>query len=176
MQSVRDRSGKHYLLVKRSGASSLVRDPETGAERYLPNDDLRVTDGESPLVVAAAGVPDTVRRVVTAVPNERALGLLFELADRGPVPVVDLLAAYDLCESDLHGLLGEFRAAGLAEEARVAGERGYDATAEARAAVASLRGDEGATPNEADATPSNEEGATATDAGADASEDADERP
>ena len=141
MQSVRDRSGKQYLLVKRSGESSLVRDPETGAERYLPNDDLTAAEGESPLSTAVAGVPASVRRVLTAVPNDRALGLLFELADRGPVPVVDLLDAYDLCESDLHGLLAEFRAAGLVEEARVAGERGYDATAEARDAVASLRGD-----------------------------------
>ena len=66
--------------------------------------------------------------------------LLVELADRGPVPVVDLLGAYDLCESDLHGLLTEFRAAGLIEETPVFGERGYDATDLARDAVDELRG------------------------------------
>jgi hypothetical protein len=50
-----------------------------------------------------------------------------------------LLDAYDLCESDLHGLLAEFRAAGLVAEARVAGERGYEATEATHDAVARLR-------------------------------------
>ena len=140
MQTVRDGAGDRYLLVKRSGESSLVRDPETGEERYVPNDDLSADAGESPLVTAAGGVPGPVRRVVTAVPDEPALGLLVELVDRGPLPAVDLLAAYDLCESDLHGRLSELRAAGLAAEASVAGERGYDATDAAREAVAVLRG------------------------------------
>jgi DNA-binding IclR family transcriptional regulator len=78
---------------------------------------------------------------VTAAHSERALGLLVELADRGPVGIRDLLDAYDLCESDLHGLLAEFRAAGLVEERDVAGERGYDATETTREAVAALRSD-----------------------------------
>ena len=143
MQTVRDAAGDRYLLVKRSGESSLVRDPDTGEERYLPNDDLTPEEGESPLSTAAGGVPAPVRRVVTAVPDESALGLLVELVDRGPLPVVSLLDAYDLCESDLHGRLTEFRAAGLATEARVAGERGYDATDAAREAVAALRGETG---------------------------------
>jgi len=30
-----EHDGDRYLLVKRSGESSLVRDPETGTERYL---------------------------------------------------------------------------------------------------------------------------------------------
>jgi hypothetical protein len=141
MRTVRDETGTRYLLVKRSGESSLVRDPETGAERYLPNDELAAVDGVSPLDVAAAGVPGPVRRVVTAAHSERALGLLVELADRGPVGIRDLLDAYDLCESDLHGLLAEFRAAGLVEERDVAGERGYDATETTREAVAALRSD-----------------------------------
>jgi hypothetical protein len=139
MRTVRTEAGDRYLLVKRSGESSLVRDPKTGAERYLPNDDLRVADGESALETAAEAVPEPVRRLLTATPNERALGLLVELADRGPVAVRTLLDAYDLCESDLNGLLAEFRAAGLVSEARVAGERGYDATPTTRAAVAGLR-------------------------------------
>ncbi len=141
MQTVRDASGDRYLLVKRSGESSLVRDPDTGEERYLPNEDLRPDAGESPLTTAAGGVPEPVRRVVTAVPDEPTLGLLVELVDRGPLPVVSLLDAYDMCESDLHGRLAEFRAAGLVAEARVAGERGYDATDRAREAVAALRGE-----------------------------------
>jgi hypothetical protein len=49
------------------------------------------------------------------------------------------VGAYDLCESDLYGLLTEFRAGGLVREADVAGERGYDATETTREAVAVLR-------------------------------------
>jgi hypothetical protein len=139
MRTVRDTAGDRYLLVKRSGESSLVRDPETGEERYLPNDELTTTEEASPLEVAAAGVPEPVRRVVTAAHTERSLGLLVELADRGPVAARALLAAYDLCESDLYGLLTEFRAAGLVTECDVGGERGYDATEATRTAVATLR-------------------------------------
>jgi hypothetical protein len=139
MRTVRDTTGTRYLLVKQSSDATLVRDPETGAERYLPNDELTTVEGVSALGVAASGVPEPVRRVVTAAHTEDALGLLVELADRGPIAVRDLLGAYDLCESDLHGLLAEFRAAGLVRETDAAGERGYDATETTREAVAALR-------------------------------------
>lgn len=139
MRTVRTPEGKRYLLLKQSGESSRVRDPETGEERYLPNEELEPVGGASPLTTAAAGISEPIRRTLTAVPNERALGLLVELADRGPLPVVELLDTSDLCESDLHGLLAEFRAAGLLEEAEVAGRRGYDATDLARDAVGRLR-------------------------------------
>jgi hypothetical protein len=139
MQTVRDSEGKQYLLIKSSGESSRVRDPVTGDEQYLPNDELELIDGTSPLVAAAAGVPESVRQVTTAVHDERSLGLLIEIVDDGPLSIVELLGNYDLCESDLHGLLAEFRAAGLLVEAEVAGERGYDATETAREAVARLR-------------------------------------
>ena len=139
MRTVRDESGDRYLLLKRSDESSRVRDPETGEERYLDNDALTVVDGESPLATAARGVPEDVRRVAVAVHDDRSLGLLAELADRGPIGIRELLDTYDLCESDLHGLLAEFRAAGLIEEARVAGEHGYDATETATAALDALR-------------------------------------
>jgi len=143
MQTVRDAAGDRYLLVKRSAESSRIRDPETGEEEYRPNESLTFGDG-GPLSVQAAAVPEPIRRVVTAVHDERSLGLLVDLADRGPIPVVDLLGTTDLCESDLHGLLGELRAAGLATETDVHGERGYDATGTARSAVASLRSVESA--------------------------------
>ncbi|SDZ89545.1 hypothetical protein SAMN04488065_1070 [Haloplanus vescus] len=142
MRTVRDEAGDRYLLVKRSSESSLVRDPDTGEERYLPNADLTVDDETAALETAASAVPASVRRVLTAAPNDRALGLLIELADRGPLAVRTLIDSYDLCESDLHGLLAEFRAAGLVEEARIAGERGYDATATTRDAVTHLRADD----------------------------------
>lgn len=135
MRTVRDASGTHYILLKQSSDSSLVRDPESGAEKHVANDELEPVDGGSPLSTAARGVPDAVRTVVTAAHDDRALGLLVELDARGPLSVADLLDSYDLCESDLHGLLGEFRAAGLVEEADVFGQRGYDTTATASEAV-----------------------------------------
>ncbi|MEF8859366.1 MAG: hypothetical protein V5A38_10645 [Halolamina sp.] len=139
MRTVETESGERYLLLKESSDASLVRDPETGEERYVDADRLREVGGESPLVVAATGVPEPVRQLLTAVHTERSLGLVMELADRGPVPVVDLLGAYELCESDFHGLLSELRAAGLVAESRVAGERGYDATELAQEAVEGVR-------------------------------------
>jgi len=138
MRTVRDADGCRYVLLKESGESSLVRDPESGEIRHVPNADLRPVEGESPLATAARGVPGAVRRVLTAVPDERALGLLLEIEARGPVAVRDLQRSYDLCESDLHGLLAEFRAAGLVAETEVAGERGYDATETTREALEAL--------------------------------------
>jgi hypothetical protein len=143
MQTVEDDAGDRYLLVKRSGESSLVRDPETGAEQYRDNTDLAPVDDAAALAVASRGVPPSVRRVLAAVRDERSLGLLLELTDRGPLPVRELLDAYDLCESDLHGTLAEFRAAGLVTETHVDGERGYDATDLANDAASRLRADDG---------------------------------
>ena len=133
-----DHDGDRYLLVKRSDESSLVRDPETGEERYLPNEELSGT-GEPPLVVVARRVPEPTRRLVTAVPSERALGVLLELDERGPMAVRTVLASYDLCESDLHGLFGELRAAGLVAEADVDGRRGYRLTDGGREAIEAVR-------------------------------------
>ena len=141
-KTVRDTDGNQYLLVKRSAESSLVRDPESGEELHLPNDELTVVSGESPLVTASRSVPEEVRTVLTAVPNERALGLIVELEASGPVAVRTLLASYDLCESDLHGLLAELRAAGLVREASVAGERGYETTETASTALDTVRNSE----------------------------------
>ncbi|VTT86986.1 unknown [Halorubrum sp. DM2] len=143
MQTVRDDDGETYLLVKRSAESSRVRDPATGAERYVDNDDLRVVEGESPLATAASGVPEPVRQTLGAVRNDRSLGLLAVIVDEGPIAAVDLLDAADMCESDLHGALTEFRAAGLVGETEVAGRRGYEATAVAVEALALLRAEAG---------------------------------
>lgn len=141
MQSVRDEHGRRYLLVKRSGESSRVRDPATGEERYVENDRLEAVD-ESPLVTAARAVPEPIRRVLSAVHDDRALGLLYEIDTRGPIDVVALLESYDYCESELHGLLGEWRAAGLVEpierDAGIASGRSYRATERTRAALAVL--------------------------------------
>jgi hypothetical protein len=136
MRTVRDAEGDRYLLLKQSGESSLVRDPATGETRHLPNEALEPVDGESPLATAAGRVPQSVRTLLSAVRDDRSLGLLVTLLDRGPTPVRTLLAVTDLCESDLHGTLAEFRAAGLVEERSVAGERGYAATETAERALA----------------------------------------
>ncbi|GGN18274.1 DUF7346 family protein [Halarchaeum nitratireducens] len=138
MRTVRDADGHTYLLVKRSAESSRVRDPETGTETHLPNDELEPAGGVDPLEAAARAVPDPVRRVLTVARSERALGLLCELHERGALPVRTVLAEYDLCESDAHGLFTEFRAAGLVTEADVHGERGYELTEAGRAGVGVL--------------------------------------
>jgi hypothetical protein len=141
VRTVEDGSGTQYVLLKRSGDSSLVRDPVTGEERYVENEALSAVEGESPLETAARAVPDPTRRVLRAAHSDRALGLLVELDERGAVPVRDLLGSYDLCESDLHGLLAEFTAAGLVTETRVVGERGYELTDAAREGLTALRGE-----------------------------------
>lgn len=133
-----DHDGKQYLLLKQSNESSLVRDPETGDEQYLPNDELTET-GESPLAVAAASIPEPTRRIIIAVHSERTLGVLVELGDRGPLSVREILGSYDLCESDVHGTFAELRAAGLVEETTVAGERGYGLTETGRVGLDELR-------------------------------------
>jgi len=143
MRSVRDCTGKRYLLLEESGESSLVRDPETGERRHVPNERLEPVE-ESPLETATGAVPGSVRRILTVVHDDRALGLLFEVEERGPVGVRELLSAYDLCESDLHGLLAEFRAAGLVRETEVGetagpGDRGYETTERASDGLVRLR-------------------------------------
>jgi hypothetical protein len=140
VRTVEDGAGTRYVLLKQSGDASLVRDPTTGEERYLPNEELSPVEGTSTLETAASAVPEPTRRVLRAVHSDRALGLLVELDRRGPVAVRDLMGSYDLCESDLHGLLAEFTAAGLLTEARVLGERGYELTDVAREGLEALGG------------------------------------
>jgi len=139
MRTVRDETGDRFLLVKRSADASLVRDPETGTERYVDNERLEPVEGASRLETVAEGVPEPVRRITTAVHDDRSLGLLIDLVDSGPLAVRTLLALDEYCESDLHGQLAEFRAADLVTETTVQGERGYEATDLARDGVARLR-------------------------------------
>jgi len=78
---------------------------------------------------------------VTAVHDDRALGLLVEIDRSGPVGVRALLASTECCESELQGLLAEFGVARLVAEADVAGERGYETTDDGEAALAVLTGE-----------------------------------
>jgi hypothetical protein len=137
---VRDEDGTHYLLLKKSDESSLVRDPETGERRHVPNDRLSTVEDRGPLSIYAGAVPDEVLDVLTAVRDEQAVGLLLAIDSEGPVGVRTLLSATTLCESDLHGMLAEFRAAGLIEELSVGGGRGYATTDTAKRGLESLRG------------------------------------
>lgn len=141
MQTVEDSAGRRLLVVKRAAESWLVRDPATGEERYVDPEAVDPVAGASPLATAAGALDDDARRLVLAARDSRALGLLCHLAADGPVAVRALLGETDLCESDLHGLLAEFRAAGLLTETDVAGERGYDATPAAREGLRQLQGD-----------------------------------
>jgi len=141
MRTVRDDDGRRYLLLDRSGATSLVRDPATGRTERRASEDLTPCEDASPLATAATGVPPAVRRVLTAAHDDRTLGLLCDLVDRGPTAIRTMLDAYDYCESDLHGRLAEFRAAGLLAETTVAGEPGYEPTGTAVEGVAALRED-----------------------------------
>lgn len=139
LRTVRDSEGNHYVLEKQSAQSSLVRDPETGERQHLPNDELEPVSGQSPLVTTARTVSGDVLTLVSAVHDERTLGLLLELSQTGPIAVRTLLSSYDLCESDLHGMLAELQAAGLIRKERVAGERGYATTEAANAALDRLQ-------------------------------------
>lgn len=141
MRTVENEDGERYLLVKHSSESSLVRDPESGDEHHLPNESFEPVTDTGPLETAASAVPASLRRVLTATHDERALGLLLELDEAGPTDVRVLLDRYELCESDLHGLLAEFRAAGLVAEAEVPGGRGYETTSDASEGLAMLRED-----------------------------------
>lgn len=138
MRSVRDDQGRRYLVLKESDGSILVRDTETGEERYLSSAELEPVD-TPPLETAATGIPTSVRRVVRTAHDERTLGLLVETVDRGEMSVRDLLAETTLCESDLHGTLAELVAAGLLVETTVGGERGYEPTDVTEAAIEHLR-------------------------------------
>lgn len=139
MKTVRDDDGTHYLLLKRSGEASLVRDPETGNECYVGNDRLEDADDISPLETSARAIPDPVRAIVRTAHDDRSLGLLVELADRGPLSVRTLLSNTAYCESDLSGLLATLAAAGVITEVEVDDERGYELAEESAAALARLR-------------------------------------
>lgn len=139
MKTVRDDDGTHYLLLKRSDEASLVRDPETGNECYVGNDRLEDADDVSGLETSARAIPEPVRRVVRAAHDDRTLGLLVELAARGPLAVRTLISETTYCESDLSGVLASLTAADLIDEVEVDGERGYRVTEACATALSILR-------------------------------------
>jgi|AntRauTorcE11898_2_1112593.scaffolds.fasta_scaffold08527_3 hypothetical protein len=141
MDTVEDETGRRFVLTKRSSDAWLVRDPATGESEYRDPANLTVVAEADSLATAARAVSPAVRTLLTAVPNERILGLVVTVVDREAVGVRTLLDQTTLCESDLHGALAELVAAGLFEETTVVGERGYAATELAIDAVTELRDD-----------------------------------
>ncbi|MFC3478625.1 DUF7346 family protein [Halobacterium litoreum] len=139
MRTVRDDDGTLYVLLKESSDSSLVRDPATGDTEHRPNDDLEPAGGESPLGALATAVPEAVRTVLGACHDDWHLGVLVDLADRGPLAAREMLGSYDACESDFLGALTELRAAGLVAETTVGGERGYELTETGERGIHRLR-------------------------------------
>ena len=139
MRTVEDRSGRRYLLLKRSSDASLVRDAATGEHRHVPTAELTPVEGVSPLETAATSLPPAARALASAVHDDRTLGLLVALEAADGLPARALLDADDRCESDLHGLLVELRAAGLVEAATVDGEDGYRLADDAAATVRALQ-------------------------------------
>jgi hypothetical protein len=125
--------------LQRSRESSLVRDATTGEHRHLPTESLTTVDGTSPLETAVANVPEPARRLVTAITDDRVLGLLVALEAADGLPARTVLDAEDYCESDLNGLIRELRAAGLVEPATVDGEAGYRLTGGASATIRALQ-------------------------------------
>lgn len=127
MQIVEDDDGCRYVLEKAAQTSWLVRDPQSGERHHRPPGELRVVAGASPLELAGETVPDDDAAQLP-ISDRQSLGLLAEIRSHEPVGVRTLLGTSALCESDLHGLLGELVAAGLIRETTVAGERGYETT------------------------------------------------
>lgn len=118
--------GDRHLLLERAGKACLLYHPGTGDRFTVPLWALDAVPEEPTLVTAGRGV-EPGADLQAAAPGRRAVGLVAELDRRGPTPVRELLD-YDLCESDLHGLLAELTAAGLLAETSVGGERGYRVT------------------------------------------------
>lgn len=138
MELVADDEDRRYVLEKRSSDAWLVRSLETGEPEYLQAEALTVLGDEDSPPSGTGSVPDALQELLRSVEDHRTLSLLELAVDRETVSVRELLGATTLCESDLHGALAELNAAGYLEETTVAGERAYEATEQAEAAVAAL--------------------------------------
>jgi len=139
MRTVCGPDGARYVLLEGTTGAEPVLDPSTGERVSIEPAKLDPIEDASPLAALAEAVPGPVRDLLAAVRDERALGLLVDLHDRGPRSADALLAGTGLCESDLHGVVTELRVAGLVDEATVAGRRGYALTDRGRRAVEHVR-------------------------------------
>lgn len=129
MDCVYGPDGAFALVVGRDGDRVRLREPATGQTRLVPTGEFDPVDVD-PLVFVARAIGGSPLGS-----DERTVGLLAELVDRGPTTARALLADYDACESDVQGMLAELRVAGLIEGTRVAGVPGYSVTEDGRATV-----------------------------------------
>jgi len=137
MRAVVDAAGRRSLLLRENGEQALLRDVGTGDQRTVPLEDVESIDA-APLETLTGDLPDPLPTPLDRAPTDRALALLVELHVAGPRPVRALLDDTTLCESDLHGLVGDLRVAGLVTETAVGGDRGYGLTEEAQVTLATL--------------------------------------
>lgn len=139
MRLVRDASGRVNVVRSRGTEELTIVDPVTGAERTVSATTVAPVADESELHLVADAIPTPIEPPLATVGDPRALGILGVLEAAGPLPATTMLAFESLCESDLHGIVGELRAAGLVEEAIVDGRRGYRTTQAAEDALAHTR-------------------------------------
>lgn len=137
MRLVRDDAESPHLVLNRDGDAWRVRGLTSGTERTLEPEAVDSIEAAHPLDVAADALP-TPDTGPLAIADDRTFGMAVLLSRAGPQPVHVLLETEGLCESDLHGLMGELGAAGLVSETTVDGQRGYRATETATEAVADL--------------------------------------
>lgn len=139
MELVRDDAGRPLVPVERDGETWEAFDVATGRRRTLAAIALEPVTDEPPLRVAARALPPAASPPLDSIHDELAMGVLVFLDASGPHAVETLLGIDGLCESDLHGAVGELTAAGLVEETGVDGHRGYRTTERARDALRTLR-------------------------------------
>lgn len=139
MRLVRDQSGRAHVVSARDGDHLDIVDPATGRERTVPATDVDPVVDEPELPVLAAALPTDPGSPLDGIGDPRAVGLLGVLEAAGPLPATMLLAFESLCESDLHGIVGELSAAGYVEQTTVDGRSGYRTTAAAERTLAGLR-------------------------------------
>lgn len=113
MRLVEDADGNQYALLKRSGSSSLVLDPDTGQRAYRPNHEL-IPVGDN----------------IVEDPRAALIAVLVD-ADAA-VPVRSILERTTLCESDLFAISRELEAGGVIEAVKVDGDRAWVLTDERR--------------------------------------------
>lgn len=138
-RTVEDADGNRFVLEEHAKPESRVFDPATGTRRELPTEDLAPVEETPHLAAMARSLgPGSVFQF-DGVHDERSLGLVLELERRGPTAVRTLLDITELCESDLHGYLGELQAGGLVRETTVQGERAYELTETATSRLSGVR-------------------------------------
>jgi hypothetical protein len=139
MRVVRDTADRVNVVRSRRADERTILDPATGIERTVPAEDVAPVLDEPELQLIAETLPELEGSPLASIGDPRALGVLGVLEAAGQLPATMLLAFESICESDLNGIVGELRAAGLVEETTVDGRSGYRTTEAAERALAAVR-------------------------------------